>query len=286
MKNNLEKMTFFGILKEEFKKYKLSIFIKLLHGICSAIRPFIFICFPSLIIDYLITQNYNKTYLIIGIFALIATLIDIISGFVYAKFQSNVYFLPHQFNKKNILKSIIIDFKYMEQKESLDKYEYSLDSAWTCCSIVYDFFTTLIISLVKFVLIISILLTLNFYIVLFVFGIVIINYFISVIVIKKNKVYDEQRNKISRFVNYYDEVLVGLEFGKEKRLYPKLQHLFFQKYANKTKSLIEHDKKVRNYNFKMTSLTQIISTLQNIGIYLMMINKYSLKEITHKKDKV
>jgi len=287
MKNNIEKMTFFGVLKEEFRKHKLSVVIQLLHGICSAIRPFIFICFPPLIIDYLITQSFSKTYLIIGIFALSATIIDILAGFIYAKFQSNVYFLPHQFNKQNILKSkqnisksIVIDFKYMEQKESLEKYTYSLDSAWTCCSIVYDFFTTLIIAIVKFILIISLLLTLDLYIVLFVVGIVIINYFINALIIKKNKQFGEQRNKISRFVNYYDDILAGLEFGKEKRLYPKLHNLFFQKYTDSTHDLIEYDKKVRNYNFQMTTLTQIISTLQNIGIYFMMIHKYSLNEIT------
>lgn len=275
-----DKMTFWNILKKQFRERKSNFFIQLIYGINNAVSPFIFICFPPLIIDYLITKSYNKTFLIISVFSLLSIFVKVLSNYIYAKFQGGVYYMPHQYNKKNIYKTIIMDFKYSEQNNDLENYNNSLNAAWTCCELVYDFFTTFIIAIVKFALIISILLTLDLYIVIFVIVVVIINYFLNVSINKKNKEYNEKRNNISRFVNYYDEILVGLNYGKEKRLFPKLQHLFYRKYEDKIDEIYKHDNKVRKYNFFVSSISNIITTLQNIVIYGMMIYKYSLNQIS------
>lgn len=280
MNNKKEKLTFLSVFKDELKFNKKSVLIQLLYGIANGVSPFIYICFPPLIIDYLVKKEINKTYLIISLFSLAAIIINILLKYLYAKYQQNNYYLPRQFNKRNIFKSIIIDFKYTEQKDSIEKYNNSLNFCWTCCSIVYDFFSSLITSIIKFALIITILLTLDFYVVLFVIFIVLINYLISTLIIKKNKKYSEERNKIERYTNYYNKILAGLEYGKEKRLYPNIQKLFYDEYEVKTNEIINHDKKVRNYNFIMSKLTSLITFIQNIGIYYMMIYKYSLNQIT------
>ncbi len=278
--NKAEKMTFLNILKIEWKHNKKDIFYQLLNGLCSAFLSFPTILFPPLIIDYLINGKVNEVYLIILLFSGVSLILTILSYFLYAKFQSGVYNLPYIFNKKNIYKSIIIDFKYMETKKSLDEFNNSMKMPWTCSEIVYNFFNVFISSIVKMALIIAILATLDWYIVLFVFIIVCVNFLINRKIIKKNKDFEIKGNKISRYSDYYENILFKLEYGKEIRLYPKSKKLYKELYDKYAIEKIKHEKHVHKYNYLMDIILKLIGFIENLGIYIMMIYKYSLGKIS------
>lgn len=275
-----KKMTLLNIIIMEWKTKKSILFIQILYNVFLAIKPFIYICFPPLIIDYLVLGEINQTYLVISIFSALSILGDLILQYLYIPYQTNGYILPHQFNKKNLLHLICIDYKYSEQNQSINDYNNSLNYSWQFSSIAYNFISIIISTIVKFALIISIMFTLDIIMIVLIIAVVIISFVINKIKIKINKKYSDVSNFLGRKKEYSTKVLLSLEYGKELRMYPKLHTLFIRKLKNNVNEMEKHNYKVRKFNFVIDFIQNFVSVLQNIFIYLIMIYKYSLEKIT------
>lgn len=276
----MKKITIFNIIKQEYKLKKSILIIQILYNIIISFKPFLFICLPPLVIDYLSNNQISYSYLIIFILSILANIVDIFSLLLYIPYHTNGYILPYYFNKNNFFKMLIIDFKYSEQNESINAYNNSINYSWKCSEIAYSFISIIISSITKIILIISILVSLDIFIILFILLIVLINLYINSIRLKHNKKNSDKINELNRTIRYNSEILMSLDYGKEIRMYPKLKELFTKKYKNGYKEVESINVKNNKYNFCINMVQEILTIIQNIIIYMVMIYKYYLKQIS------
>ena len=275
-----KKLSIINIIKQEYKTKKSILIIQVLYNFFVAVRPFIYIYFPPLVIDYLIANQINKAYICIILFSALSIICDLIIGLLYVPYSVNGYILPHQFNKTNLLHLLEIDYKYTQETQSIKQYNNSLHHSWQCSSLAYSFISVLISSTTSFIFIILIMSTLDFYILLFILFMVVLNYFINIFKIKTQKKFSDIKNELNRNIKYDSSVLLDLKYGKEIRLYPKLHTMFLEKYQNNVKKLEQHNYKERKFVLSINLFQSFLLVVQNSIIYIIMIYKYAKSLIT------
>ena len=210
--------------KAVWKIDKFVVFLYGLNVLLEKIQPFLYIFLPKVLLDELISDNANW-YKIIGIilaFILAITAANFIQRGTYSQTSARLIKYKLEKRKELALKIIDIEYSHMENPETLNKYNLAQNAVGNYNhgmeGMMREMFS-FIFSIFTVIGYVSILATLNIFVVLALIIITVINYFIKrhMAVIDASK--REESEHCERQAGYYSNVMFDFVYGKEIRIF-------------------------------------------------------------------
>ncbi len=281
MKNILKNL--FIAIKEVSKINKFYLLYVIICAICTSLFVYEIPCLLKILIDCLDNKLTIIDLLLkcgaVGLFFTIMTIIFRITtnkaNFIEEQYG---YVSKHELSKKTLL----IDYEILEQKEVQEEYE----KARNCCGRFGSFvkiigvWKNFIIALIQLIISITIIILLDYRILLIVFSCwivrIIFNYFYTKIIKKYS--YD-LRMPINRKINYCNNLLRIPNIGKDLRVF-SLDEIINNNKNNLYKELIELKEKENKRNLFFNFLFYILDFLSKFGIYFLIILFYYNNQIS------
>ncbi len=259
------------LLKEIAGTYPFLFFLILIEMILSVISPLLGIWLPSLAAG-LITEQADRITIFIklGGFGL---LYAAISG-IQQMASEGKYFMynsmrPH-FQFQLFFHSLYCDYKNIESKEGLTKYQRAMDTLfsgdWSGTSRMLVSTIAIFTSIVCFLIYSGILTTLHPFIVLLLASLSLFNLFLT----KKAQAYDyrfqDQKAGLNQKLDYVEWTARDIHYGKDIRLY-NMSDWFIETRESLTERVRTIQTKISRRYFLISSIGTLLSFLQNVIIY-------------------
>ncbi len=252
----------------------------LFYGFTEALSPLAAIVFPKLILDALLQEGTVAVpLLLIGGFAVVSFVFQHLLSFIQ-RFQAD----KNESGDFGIIlklaqKSIRLDFGDMEGGDAQETYYHGINNIFQMTTKSILIFNTLISSVVKLILLITIVSTLDFSMILILLVLVGVNLVINNRSMKRNHDYQVAIDKASRKSQYAAERMADIPTGKELRLYDA-KDMMLHKYDEAVEDTLRIQTAQAGYNRNIGWLRSVLNNLQTAVIYVFLIFKYSLGHIT------
>ena len=263
-----------GILWRFSKSRYVFEFVKI---IIESIQPFPNIIFPALIINQIVDQeSISKIMLNLILLTMSNILIDAALSYI----NSKQFYYEAQFNfhvESIVVKKFMqLDLVDIEQPQLLDKYQMALNAD---VAFFFEDIRSIIIHFLRLVGTISIILTLNFSIVILVLFTSIISGLIEKRALKYVNDKEQEKSNIERHYNYYSKVATEYAYAKEVRInqLTTIIEKLLSKNRNKYLNLLNDFEK---HSTKSQTAIEILNILQQGILYCLMIYYFVKKVIS------
>jgi len=257
--------------KDVWKIDKFVVFLYGLNVLLEKVQPFLYIFLPKVLLDELMSDNANW-YIIIGIilgFILAITAANFIQRGTYSQTSARLIKYKLQKRKELALKVIDIEYKHMENPETLNKYNLAQTAVGNynhgmegmmreMFSFVFSIFTV-----IGYV---SILATLNVFVVLALIIITFVNYFIKKHITAIDTSRREESEHCERQSGYYSNVMCDFAYGKEIRIF-NIKNFLTGKYKFFNEKGLKIKKELTAKKSKWLLLLNVINLIKGTVCY-------------------
>lgn len=269
-----------SIMKVQFSECKETFFFQLVYGFCLSFQNMPTVVFPAMIINELTgSRNSGILILYIVLFAGSVFFIRYISAFIEGLQSIYNLKLPHTLILKLAKKMFIIDYSETEKAEFIDQYDNAGNEVFNACGNIYTLFTLGVSVVVKFILLIYIISTLDISLVFILLLFSVLNCILNT---KENKTDAEYQSLLSsaeRRGSYAWDLTSSLAFAKDLRMYAPDDYVESH-YLECEKIRIQIEKEKKRKIFIIRTLQVVLSILQMAIMYTFMIVKFNFGLIT------
>jgi len=257
--------------KAVWKIDKFVVFLYGLNVLLEKAQPFLYIFLPKVLLDELMSDNADW-YRIIGIilaFLLAITAANFIQRGTYSQTSAKLSRYRMIKNKELALKIMDIDYAYMENPETLNKFNLAKHAVSNYCTGMEGMMREIFIFLFSVFTIagyVSILATLNIFIVLALILTTVISYLIKQKIAKINISKREELENCDRKTGYYSGVMSDFSCGKEIRIY-NIKKFLTDKYNLFNETGIAIRKQIISRRSKWAFLLNIVNLIKGIICY-------------------
>ena len=257
--------------KAVWKIDKFVVFLYGLNVLLEKVQPFLYIFLPKVLLDELMSDDADW-YRIIGIilvFLLGITAANFIQRSTYSQTSARLIKYKLEKRKELALKIIDIEYEHMENPETLNKYNLAQNAVGNYCNgmegMMREMFT-FVFSIFTLIGYVSILATLNVFVVLALIIITVANYFIKkhMAVIAASK--REESEHCERQSGYYSNVMFDFAYGKEIRIF-NIKNFLTGKYKFFNEKSLKIKKELTAKKSKWLILLNAINLLKGIICY-------------------
>ncbi|MBE5965652.1 MAG: ABC transporter ATP-binding protein [Lachnospiraceae bacterium] len=280
MRQDIKRFIF--IMKYIWKIERIYVLVRIPQIILEAIKPFIMIIFPKLIID-LLTMNplNNQTWIRVCKISILMIILNMTINLLLRILYTCVTNTWNSFSCKHNTylgkKVMSIDYDKIENTEILDLFERTKDPKY-CESIFYSLAQS-ITNILTAIGLIYVLSSLNILII----GIILAVVFINVICNRKIQNYDYAWHKeaapYQRKSSYLMNLMQNFKYGKEIRVFGESDYLV-DKYSKFNKEYLHKLFTITIKFLRLNTLTTIFNVAQEGGMYLYLAYKVYVKQIT------
>lgn len=254
-----------------------------IHQLINAILPLLIIIMPKYILDELVNQQRIEllaTYIVILVLGnYMCTMISNyfnIKAFTYKMsiFNNFQVFLSEKLTK--------IDYKYLEDPEFLDLKEKAYKFLYADgmgFAYILDRAFYILGKIIVFIGIISVLATLNIFIVIIFILLVLMSSFVESRYKKENVKINMEQSKYERYNYYYADILNNFNYGKEMRLC-NMGTYVIDKYKSKLKLIWNYYNRTFNNNLKSMQINATATFLQQAISYGYITSQIILKKLS------
>ncbi|MCI8691849.1 MAG: ABC transporter ATP-binding protein [Lachnospiraceae bacterium] len=268
------------VLKYSLKDNPKGMAIEFLQGIFQVLQNLPEIIFPSLIINAVLGQKQlDKILVLAGVFAFLVFLpryilsfLGYLEGWIKAK-------TPYAFMLRLARKSILLDYKDVDDADRIDQYTHALEMTFRFCEApgslvavgLSSFFELAVLGFLLFTLdgIVAVVLTVT----------AVVMCLLNRKVAKKEKEIEEERVPARRKAEYAQDLMFSSEFAKDSQAYGA-SSLVRQKFRRAIEESVELEKHKYRAVFGWQFLQETISSAQTVFLYLFMIGRYAAGAIS------
>lgn len=256
------------------------IIFQIIYGIMSTLYFTVNIYFPKLIVDEITTtHNYEKVIFIIFIMVT-STMVVKTFTMLFEVYQSNNFCKSRDLLKVEIAKKkMTTDFKNTEDPNHLDIQEKAMYAATQFPQLSFNIFSKLIGSVLKIILSLYFLASLN----LIMFLIILLNVLVSHKINKKaSRIlynWDMKKSKDRRGQAYLFDLISDFKTGKTIRVY-NIQNHILQKFGVFNKNIYDIEKEKENFSRKTSNKLQMFDVLQIAVVYTYLAYQYAKGAVT------
>lgn len=280
MKHMLRNLNY--LMKYIWQTEKRYILLRVPQILLNALKPFIMVIFPKLIIDKLTQANYGEdawryTATIIIIMILLNFVVNVILRILYTCITNsyNSFSSKHTINVGRKIMSM--EYKHIENPEVLDLFERTKDAGY--CENIYSSISNIISNSLTCIGLLVVLSQINIIIICVILIVVVINVFCN----RKIQKYDYQWHieaaPYKRVSSYLTNLMQNFQYGKDIRLFNEAEYLT-TKYNKFKKSYLHKLYTITIKFLKLNLVTTIINIIQQGGVYFYLAFELFKKRIT------
>lgn len=266
------------VINGVYRWQKLLIIITLLRGLMEALKTFVILSIPKIIIDMVQMKSSEKDMLeIVSIYGVLAILFVSLNTWLKSQSLWRILYVNTKFLLERVRKALLMDYEKLEQPQILDYMERASkatefdDKGIEGILINLDMLIGNVIALVMATIAISVF---NPFIVFILALLSICNFFflLRAKIIDKKKHWDKMSSKWRR-LDYMDSVTRNFDYAKDIRLF-NMQNWLHKKQEKEHR---EAHKLFRQHYFrwvKYASLMQIFAFAQELMLYAWLIYSF------------
>lgn len=270
-------------LKHTWEWDKSVIILCVLNSIVIAIAPFIWMFAPKLLIDELLgSKRINNILMILIITFILGAVINYLKPYLAGVYRMKMNGVRYKFIDLIHEKAMGMDFKHTEEPKVLDSIWQALETVLSPrhgIGGILDKLFTIMGYLISFAGYMSIVLTLNPLILLYLVVNVVIVYLLSMKINKFEKDKEITRNKVRRQGFYINDTMTDFKYGKDIRIYDMKNILQNKKKSfdiEKVNILREIEKK----RFKLLTVDSLLFLLREGIVYSYLVFEVLNKNLT------
>lgn len=270
-------------LKHTWEWDKSVIILCVLNSIVIAIAPFIWMFAPKLLIDELLgSKRINNILMILIITFILGAVINYLKPYLAGVYRMKMNGVRYKFIDLIHEKAMGMDFKHTEEPKVLDSIWQALETVLSPrhgIGGILDKLFTIMGYLISFAGYMSIVLTLNPLILLYLVVNVVIVYLLSMKINKFEKDKEITRNKVRRQGFYINDTMTDFKYGKDIRIYDMKNILQNKKKSfdiEKVNILREIEKK----RFKLLTVDSMLFLLREGIVYSYLVFEVLNKNLT------
>ncbi len=259
------------------KSYVYQIF---LSGILKALPSLISIYFLKSIVHNLVNNNNEMLLTVIIAFVVINLIINSVFNILTYKINSKKDMINKRFEELIVEKTATLDFWKIEDPKTLDMKQKAMESI-VIQNIIYnvcEVFTKIVSEIIVLLTLATVIYTLNFYIILLLLGIVLINNFLF----RKMQKYEyemfDKLMPINRKYFYFFNMSTDFSYAKDIRLY-KAQKIVMDKIKSFNEVSINSMSKIFRNTSKVNSIMIINQGIIMGFTYIYLIYSFNLNKI-------
>ncbi|MCD8056144.1 MAG: ABC transporter ATP-binding protein/permease [Clostridiales bacterium] len=249
---------------------KLYIILRCISSVLNSLLPLVFVMFPGLLIDELTgEQSMSRIAFyaaaIVGSPLLLFAVnkpIEYLTTTVLSKFNNNS-------NRLMYGKIAEIDLEELE-KPDVDQLKFRALNAIEALPSVVDNYCGVLGAIIQFCLVITLVFTLNAWMVLIVIAVAIINFFASKWLVKKGRESELESDILNRIRDTFIYILQETEFAKEIRMFKSKDYLIDHMMENEEETN-RHDLKYKRKTIAVSGISVVGKFVQQVFLYCYLI---------------
>lgn len=270
-------------LKHTWEWDKSVIILCILNSIVIAIAPFIWMIAPKLLIDELTGGKRIKyIFLILIVTFIIGSIINYLKPYLAGVFRMKMNGVRYKFIDLIHVKAMSMDFKHTEDPKVLDSIWQALETVLSPrygVGGILDKLFTIIGYVIGFAGYMTIVLTLNPLILLYLVVNVIIVYILSLKINKFEKDKEVINNELRRKSSYINDTMTDFKYGKDIRIYD-MKNILLKKKKNFDSERVGIVKEVEKNRFKLLFIDSLLFLLREGIVYAYLVYQVLNKNIT------
>ena len=263
-------------LKENPKGLLLELACGMIEGFQSLPQAVFFFFFINAALGQ---QQPGKALVLAGVFAFVMFLLYYIASFIGTLQGWYMVRLPHIFQRKLVKKSLLLDFRDVDNADRINQYVHALEMTFRFCDTPSKLIRTGLTSMIELAVLASLLSTLDGIVaaalVVYAVGVYFLNRKVAAISKKK----EDEKVLARRKADYAQELMFSGEFAKDSRAYGA-NSMVRNKFRQAADEVVEIEKRGQKTLFGWEALQEAISAGQNLFLYLFMIVKYAAGAIS------
>ena len=270
------------LMKYIWRTEKSYILLRVPQIFLNALKPFIMVIFPKLIIDKLTQANYgDDTWSYTVKIILLMIVLNFVTNVILRVLYTCITNSYNSFSSKHTInigrKIMSLEYKHIENPEVLDLFERTKDAGY--CENIYSSISSIISNSLTCAGLLVVLSQINIIMICVILIVVVINVFCN----RKIQKYDYQWHieaaPYKRVSSYLTNLMQNFQYGKDIRLFNEAEYLA-SKY-NKFKKTYLHKLYTITIKFlKLNLVTTIINIIQQGGVYFYLAYELFKKRIT------
>lgn len=270
-------------LKYIWKWDKSVILVCVLNSIVIAIAPFIWIFTPKLLIDELLNgKRVNNIAIILGVTFIVAAVVNYFKAYFVGAYRMKMSNIRFNFIDLVHEKAMGMDFKHTEDPKVLN----DIHQAWKTVRNPYEGIGgilqklfTILGYLLGFIGYMSIVVTLNPLILLYLLVNVIIVYYANVKINNYEKSQEPLRSDFGRKSNYANSTMSDFKYGKDIRIY-NMKNLLAEKKKAFDRQRLEVSKSIEKNRFKLSLIDSLFFLVREGIVYTYLVSQILMSKLT------
>lgn len=270
-------------LKHTWEWDKSVIILCILNSLVIGIAPFIWMFAPKLLIDELLGGKRIKNILLILVVTFIlGAVINYLKPYLAGVFRMKMNGVRYKFIDLIHEKAMGMDFKHTEDPKVLDSIWQALQTVLNPrhgIGGILDKLFTIIGYIIGFAGYMTIVLTLNPLILLYLVVNVIIVYILSMKINKFEKNKEININELRRKSGYINDTMTDFKYGKDIRIYD-MKNILIKKKKNFDTERISMVKEVEKNRFKLLFIDSLLFLIREGIVYAYLVFEVLNKNLT------